>query len=119
MGSAEHSSSSRYYRCKGHETYGLSYIVVDSFHPALHEISFMPEACATGVTQKFFPPFAMRGGTSPGKKRLRVAPVLTHACVHGKEREEKIFVEQQTIRRNDDGVRDLGAKAEERLETSQ
>ena len=119
MSGAEHSSASRRYRRKAHETYWIRYIVVDGFHAALHEIGFVPEACAAGVTQEFFPPFAMRGGASPSKKRLRIAPILAHACVHGKQGEEKVLVEQEAIRCGGDRAGDFGAETEERLETRQ
>src|ERR1700733_573511 len=119
MGCAKHGAASGCDGSEAHESDGLRHIVVDGFHAALHEIGLVPEAGAAGVAQEILPPFTMGLGARPGKKCFRIAPVLAHAGMHGKERENKVLVQQQAIRRGVDRVGDLRPEAEECLQTGE
>src|SRR5581483_3171452 len=60
----------------------------------------------------------MRLRAGPPQERIHVAPVLAHAGVHGKEREDKVLVAEQAIGPVFNGFRDPRAESDEGLQAS-
>ena len=113
MRGGEHRAARRNNRGEAHESDWLLYVVVDGFHAAGQQVSFMPEAGAAGILEERFPPVTMRLRARPGQKRFHIAPVLANADVRGKHGEKKEFVHKKAIRVVGGRFRDLRAEAEE------
>src|SRR5699024_1931009 len=109
----------RLYRSKAPKTNALKDIDINRFHAAGFEIRLMPETGTAGVAQELLPPDTMRIGARPSLERLEVAPVLADTQMWRQQRENKILMGQQPIRRRPGRLVYARAEAKQRFQAGQ
>src|SRR5687767_702640 len=103
-------------RSKAKKTSVPDHIVVNGFHVSTHEIRFVPEARAAGVSQEPLPPHTVRFRPSPRFKGFEIPPILAHPGVRRKQREQKVFVQKQPVWLRFNGARNLRTEARQSLD---
>src|SRR5690606_4120644 len=93
----KHRPARGHFGCKTPQPETLRHVYIHRFHAILPEISLMPETGPARVLEKRLPPLAMWFGTRPSFQAGIVSPVLTHADMQGKQRQQHVFMGKKAI----------------------
>src|SRR5580692_5091409 len=114
---SEHWATRGHHGCEIHKSDFWNDIVINSFHAAAEQVSFVPETDSTRILQKLLPPFPVRIRARPTHQGLLIAPVLAYADMHREKGKDKIFVEEQSVGMSGSRGRDLRSESKQRLDS--